>query len=76
MNIAEREINNYIILNISGDIDLYNSHILADSIQKCIDSEHYHIILNFQKVVHDESSGLGAMLHCMTQIKRKKGVIK
>ncbi|MCB1158231.1 MAG: STAS domain-containing protein, partial [Leptospiraceae bacterium] len=46
MEITRRESNNIIILDINGEIDLYNAPEIKEVIAKLIEEQKYQIIIN------------------------------
>lgn len=53
-------------------MDLYNAHELKDVVNKLIAKNIKKIVLNLEEVDYIDSSGVGALIHIFTSIKRNK----
>ena len=49
MEISQREKDAITILDIQGEIDLYNAPEIKDIIQKLIEAQKYNVIINLEK---------------------------
>lgn len=76
MEIITRELDNVIIFDIAGEIDLYNAPELKSIINKNIDAQKYNIIVNFLKVNYIDSSGIGALISSLAILKGHQGKLK
>ncbi len=76
MDAAIREVNKTILLDISGEIDLYNAPQLKDIINKYIEEKKYNIIINLAKVNYIDSSGIGALISSLANLKKYQGSLK
>ncbi len=76
MEITTREAENIIILDIDGEIDLYNAPTLKDIIKKNIETQNYNIIINLDKVSYIDSSGIGALISSLSNLKKYQGGLK
>ena len=70
MEIKEREEKGIIILDIVGEIDLYNAPNIKGFILKKIESQKYSIIINMQEVSYIDSSGIGALISSLSNLKK------
>ncbi|MFH2036995.1 MAG: STAS domain-containing protein [Candidatus Zixiibacteriota bacterium] len=73
MEFTKREENGVIILEISGRLDLGSGGKLKEEIKKHIDREQTSIHLNLANVEFVNSSGLGALVSIMKEIRLHKG---
>lgn len=64
------------MLDIQGEIDLYNAPEIKDTIQKLIDAQKYNIIINLEKVSYIDSSGIGALISSLSNLKKYQGGLK
>lgn len=62
MEITRRESGNIVILDINGEIDLYNAPEIKDVIAKLIEEQKYYTIINLEKVSYIDSSGIVLVL--------------
>ena len=70
MEISQREADKVVILDIQGEIDLYNAPEIKDTIQKLIEAQKYNIIINLEKVSYIDSSGIGALISSLSNLKK------
>lgn len=76
MEINHREKEGIEILDIQGEIDLYNAPEIKDTIQKLIEQQKYNIIINLEKVSYIDSSGIGALISSLSNLKKYQGSLK
>jgi len=76
MEISQEEKESIIILKIQGEIDLYNAPEIKDTIQKAIEEEKYNIIIDLEKVSYIDSSGIGALISSLSNLKKYQGSLK
>ncbi len=76
MDIEIREIEKATVLDINGEIDLYNAPKLKDIINKHIETQKYNIIINLLKVNYIDSSGIGALISSLANLKKCQGSLK
>jgi len=70
MEIGFRKYRHIYIVDVKGDMDLYNAHELKNVVNRLIDKRISNIIINLEKVDYIDSSGIGALIHIFTSIKR------
>lgn len=76
MEITRRENKNIVILDINGEIDLYNAPEIKDIIAKLIEEKKYQIVINLEKVSYIDSSGIGALISSLSNLKKYQGGLK
>ena len=76
MEITQREKSTIIILDINGEIDLYNAPEIKGTIQRLINSQKYNVIINLEKVSYIDSSGIGALISSLSNLKKYQGSMK
>jgi anti-sigma B factor antagonist len=69
MDINTRSKGDIIILDIAGEIDLYNAPEIKDIINKLIEEKKYSVIINLEKVTYIDSSGIGAFISSLSNLK-------
>ena len=62
MDIAIRKYQRNYIIDVKGDLDLYNAFRLKEAVQRMIDADARVLILNMKDVDYVDSSGIGALL--------------
>jgi len=76
MEIRDREEKGFVILDISGEIDLYNAPEIKEFINKKIEEQKYNIVINFQEISYIDSSGIGALISTLSNLKKYQGTLK
>lgn len=76
MEINSRDVDGVIIFDIDGEIDLYNAPEIKDSIKEQMDSGNKKIIINLEKVSYIDSSGIGALISSLSNLKKIGGGLK
>lgn len=76
MEIKEQERNGIIILDIIGEIDLYNAPDIKNHVLKKIESQKYNLVINMQEVSYIDSSGIGALISSLSNLKKYQGSLK
>jgi anti-sigma B factor antagonist len=76
MEIKERDESGMVILDIIGEIDLYNAPDIKSFILKKIENQKYNIIINLQEVSYIDSSGIGALISSLSNLKKYQGFLK
>jgi len=59
MDITKRTKDDVVILDISGEIDLYNAPEIKDIINSLIEEKKFNVIINLEKVTYITLQGLG-----------------
>ena len=76
MEIRSRKNGKVVILDISGDIDLYNASEITNMINKISENEKYNIVINLKDVSYIDSSGIGALISCSSLLKKSQMGLK
>jgi len=76
MEIKTKTVGNVVIHDIEGEIDLYNAPAIKDLIKKNIESQQYNIVINLGKVSYIDSSGIGALISSLSNLKKYQGGLK
>ncbi len=76
MDITSRSQNEIVILDIAGEIDLYNAPEIKDIINTLIEDKKYNVIINLEKVTYIDSSGIGALISSLSNLKKYQGGLK
>ena len=61
--------NNYII-DVNGEMDLYNSYKLKELVMKMLEKKVERFIINMENVDYIDSSGIGALIYICSTIKK------
>ncbi len=76
MKIDTRTLDSNIVLDLHGEIDLYNSNVLKETIMENIHENRLNVTLNFEDVKYIDSTGIGNLISCYLNIKNKNGRLK
>ncbi len=76
MDINTRSRDDIVVLDIAGEIDLYNAPEIKDVINKLIEEKRYNVIINLEKVSYIDSSGIGALISSLSNLKKYQGGLK
>lgn len=76
MDISSRAKGEVVILDISGEIDLYNAPEIKDIVNKLIEQKKYSVIINLKEVTYIDSSGIGALISSLSNLKKYQGGLK
>ena len=76
MKINSREKSNVVILDISGEIDLYNASEIMSTMNKLCESKKYNVIINFEEVDYIDSSGIGVLISGLMRLKESQRGMK
>lgn len=71
MELKIRKNGNSYIVDVNGEMDLYNSYKLKELVMKMIDKNVKLFIINLEQVDYIDSSGIGALIYICSQIKKK-----
>lgn len=73
MEIQKREQDSVVILSLTGRLDLASGASLKDQVKRLVEKENTQIHLNLAEVEFINSSGLGALVSIMKEIRLLKG---
>ncbi len=76
MDITKKAKGDITILEIVGEIDLYNAPEIKDIITKLIEDRNYNVIIDLEKVSYIDSSGIGALISSLSNLKKYHGGLK
>jgi len=76
MDISSRAKGEVVILDISGEIDLYNAPEIKDIVNKLIEQKKYSVVINLKEVTYIDSSGIGALISSLSNLKKYQGGLK
>ncbi len=76
MEIVQREVNSIPVIDIIGEVDLYNTKEIKDLIDQMIKEGKYQLVLNLASVPFMDSSGIGTLVTGMYRLKKYHGNLK
>lgn len=69
MEITQRTADSFIIIDVAGDLDLYNAKSLKEAVNQAVSSRIGGLILNLEKVKYIDSRGIGVLIYCNSLLK-------
>ena len=76
MEIIVKESKSIPIIEITGEVDLYNTKDLKDLFDQMIKQGKYKIVLNLKNVPFMDSSGIGTIVTSMYKLRKYDGDLK
>ena len=76
MELKIRKSGSIYIIDVNGEMDLYNSYKLKELILKMMEKKIQHYIVNLEKVDYIDSSGIGALIYICSSIKKNNMKLK
>jgi anti-sigma B factor antagonist len=58
------------IIDVNGEMDLYNSYKLKELVMKMLEKKIQKFIINMENVEYIDSSGIGALIYIYSTIKK------
>ncbi len=76
MDIMSRTKGDAVILDIVGEIDLYNAPEIKDIVNNLIEERKYNVVINLEKVSYIDSSGIGVLISSLSNLRKYQGGLK
>lgn len=76
MEIIHREIDSIPVIDVDGEVDLYNAREIKEAIDDKVRLQQYEIVINLEKVPFMDSSGIGTLVTGMYKLKKYHGNLK
>ncbi len=73
MNIEYRDLGEHKIIDVSGEVDLYNVSELKKALFSITDGQNQSVIVDMKNVNYMDSSGIGALVAGMKKMKAHNG---
>jgi anti-sigma B factor antagonist len=70
MELKIRKNENIFIIDVLGEMDLYNSYKLKELLMKMVEKKIEYFIINLEDVEYIDSSGIGALIYITSTIKK------
>lgn len=75
MEIHKREMNGVTILDVVGEMVIYDAHELKTIVLGLMAEQKRRFMVNLEKVVYIDSSGIGALVASLSALKKEKGAL-
>jgi anti-sigma B factor antagonist len=70
MELKIRKSSDNYIIDVNGEMDLYNSYKLKELVMKMLEKRVEHFIINLENVDYIDSSGIGALIYICSTIRK------
>ena len=70
MELKIRKTGEIYIIDVNGEMDLYNSYKLKELVMKMIEKNVKLFVINLEQVDYIDSSGIGALIYICSTIKK------
>ena len=71
MELKIRKNGDVYIIDVNGEMDLYNSYKLKELVMKMLEKNVRLFVINLEDVEYIDSSGIGALIYICSTIKKK-----
>ena len=75
LKIAVEEKDDVMVLRLDGEVDVYTAPKLKSRLIDLVDQGKFKIIVDLEKVVFMDSSGLGVLVGCLKRVRSHDGAI-
>jgi len=75
-NCTLREVHEFAILNLSGDLDAHTASILEQAFEQLIEKKSFKIVVKFSNLNYISSAGLGVFMGFIDEVRSGGGDIK
>jgi anti-sigma B factor antagonist len=78
INVDVKEIagkNGVRVVDLNGEIDVYTSPRVKETISELIDQGHYDLIINLENVRYIDSTGLGVLIGGLKRVREHSGTV-
>jgi len=63
------------VLDLNGEIDVYTSPKVKETITELIDKGHYSLVINLENVRYIDSTGLGVLIGGLKRVREHSGTV-
>jgi len=75
IKIVTKEVKKAHIIEVQGEIDVYTSPRVKETINELIEKEQYNLIINLEDVRYIDSTGLGVLIGALKKVREHNGSI-
>ena len=76
MEIKLRRSGTVYVIDVTGEMDLYNAFKLKDIVTSMIGKQIREYVINLEKVEYMDSSGIGALLFVFAELKKRRMILR
>ena len=70
MELKIRKNGDVYIIDVNGEMDLYNSYKLKELVMKMLEKSVKYFVINLEQVDYIDSSGIGALIYICSTVKK------
>ena len=70
MELKMRKNKDVFIIDVAGEMDLYNSYKIKELVMKMMERQVKSVVINMEEVEYIDSSGIGALIHIYSTMKK------
>ncbi|MBR7064893.1 MAG: anti-sigma factor antagonist [Treponema sp.] len=71
MELKIRKNGDVYIIDVNGEMDLYNSYKLKELVMKMLEKNVQYFVINLEQVDYIDSSGIGALIYICSTMKKQ-----
>lgn len=75
IKVETKDVKNGHIISVQGEIDVYTSPRVKETINELIEKENYNLIINLEEVRYIDSTGLGVLIGALKRVREHNGSI-
>jgi anti-sigma B factor antagonist len=76
LSLETREANDHVIIEVSGEIDVYTAPKLRECITGLVDEGHRKLVVDLEKVEFMDSTGLGVLVGGLKRVRTHEGSLE
>ena len=76
LSLETRQENDHIIIEVSGEIDVYTAPKLRECITSLVDEGHRDLVVDLEKVEFMDSTGLGVLVGGLKRVRTHEGSLE
>ncbi|MEJ5186990.1 MAG: STAS domain-containing protein [Candidatus Geothermincolales bacterium] len=73
LKVAVEDLGDISLVSLVGEVDVYTAPKLKDAINSLVERGRYHIVVDLEKVVFLDSTGLGVLVGGLKKVKSNEG---
>jgi anti-sigma B factor antagonist len=76
LSLETRQQNDHVIIEVSGEIDVYTAPKLRECITSLVDEGHRNLVVDLEKVEFMDSTGLGVLVGGLKRVRTHEGSLE
>ncbi|MDQ7822733.1 MAG: STAS domain-containing protein [Candidatus Eremiobacteraeota bacterium] len=75
IKVVAKQVKKGYVIEVQGEIDVYTSPRVKETINELIEKENYVLIINLEEVRYIDSTGLGVLIGALKKVREHNGSI-